>query len=84
MIWCRGQNHFKHSVDYCKITVLHLFILLILQKIETNGQNEDVLRLSAWGMFLACSKNLGKSQPQRSSKKGSLKKECITTVAGFP
>ena len=44
-------NSFKYSVNYRETTVLHLFLLLILQKFKTNGQNKDVLRLSAWGMF---------------------------------
>ena len=30
VIWCRGQIPFNYSVNYCKTTVLHIFILLIL------------------------------------------------------
>jgi len=36
-----------------------------------------IISLSAWGMFLACSSNFGKSQPQRSYKKGSYKKKIV-------
>ena len=37
-------NSFKHSVDYCKTTVLHLFnTAYFTKKIKTNGQNKDVL-----------------------------------------
>ena len=39
-------------------------------------KNKNILNLlSAWGMFLIRSYNLGQSQPQRSYKKGSYKKK---------
>ena len=54
------------SLINCYTTVLHYSYC------KTNGQNKEVLRLSAWGMVFACFKNFGKFPPQRSYKKNKI------------
>ena len=52
---------------------------------KTNEQrNKAVLTDSQPGMFLACSSNLGKSQPQRSYKKGVFIKKKKKSVFDLP